>query len=641
VLHRELPFLRICVPFCSGILAGLFINPGRFLFFVLFPVAIILLILALKRKTLFSDPLSGIVISVILTLTGLWLYTMEKRVISFLPQQSVVIEAVISDYPVKKENTFSVEAKLIKVFTTGDAEKAGGNILIYISKDSPYHEFIPGNVINIRCIPREIKNRGNPNEFDYKFFMLTKGFRYFAFAGKNDLLKIVTPERRSLPHRALITRNKIIGMYTERGLPAERVPLAAALTLGEKDYLDREQKQQFIDAGVMHIMAVSGLHAMILSLFIFRLLFFLKGRLNILRVLLTMFIIWGFAFVTGLTPSVLRATLMFSFLQAGTLLKRPPNGVNSVLASGFVLMLIKPSVIFEAGFLLSYSAVIFIIIFYNELYRKVTFRYLVPDFIWQSAAVTLVAQAGTLPLTISLFNRFPVWFILSNILIVPVSSVVIIAGALVPMTFPVKFLSVLFTKILGLFTWLTDELTMRVSMLPSSSIEGIGLSSAEAITLIILIFFAMRYLLFNKAGGPIVVASALLLFTSVSSLGCIRIRKTSEFIVFNDNGKSIAAVRRGKTLELYNESTEIPKDVVRYASANRIRTNNHLIDERPVLIIAGNEKIEIAGTRGKTISKEKPLFTVFRNGLIKCRDGEVLDLDTEGAIRYKLVMNAK
>lgn len=641
MLHRELPFLRICVPFCLGILAGLFINPGKLFFFALFPATSIILILALKRKILFSDPFTGFILSTLFALTGLWLYTLEKSGISYLPQQSIVIEAVISDYPVEKENTFSVEAKLSKVFTTGGGETAGGNILLYVSKEVTDFDIIPGDIINIRCVPREILNRGNPNEFDYKFYMLTKGFRYFAFVGKYDILNKVTPEKRSLSHRALIIRNKIIGMYTDRGLPDERIPLAAALTLGEKDYLDQEQKQQFIDAGVMHVMAVSGLHAVILSLFIFRLLFFLKGKLNILRVLLTMFIIWGFAFVTGLTPSVLRATLMFSFLQAGTLLKRPPNGVNSVLASAFVLILIKPSVIFEAGFQLSYSAVIFIIVFYNELYRKLSFKYFIPDFIWQSAAVTLVAQAGTLPLTISLFNRFPVWFILSNIIIVPVSSVVIIAGALVPMTFPLKFVSVLFTKVLGLFTWLTDELTSKVSMLPSASIEGIGLTSFETITLFILIFFATRYLLFNKAGGPIIVASALLLFTSVSTIGSIKTRITSEFIVFNDNGKSVAAVRRGKILDIYSESAEITKDIVRYASANRIRTNNHIIDDNPILIKAGNEKIEIAGRRGNTISNEKPLFTVFRNGLIKCRDGDDHDLSYDGALRYKLVVSAK
>ena len=159
-------------------------------------------------------------------------------------------------------------------------------------------------------------------------------------------------------------------MFRERGIEGERLALVAAITVGQKNMLDPEQKQYFIKAGVMHIMAVSGLHAVILSLFIFKLLFFLKGRLNILRILITLLILWSFAFVTGLTPSVLRATLMFSFLQAGNIMKRPVNGINSVLASAFVLILIRPSVIFDAGFLLSYSAVIFIICFYRDFYHE-------------------------------------------------------------------------------------------------------------------------------------------------------------------------------------------------------------------------------------------------------------------------------
>ncbi len=147
------------------------------------------------------------------------------------------------------------------------------------------------------------------------------------------------PEKRKLTHTALIIRERIINMFRERGIKGERLALVAALTLGQKNMLDPEQKQHFIRAGVMHIMAVSGLHAMILSLFVFRLLFFLKGKLNVVRVVITIVILWAFAFITGLTPSVLRATLMFSFLQAGKIMKRPVNGINSVLASAFVLIL--------------------------------------------------------------------------------------------------------------------------------------------------------------------------------------------------------------------------------------------------------------------------------------------------------------
>ena len=118
--------------------------------------------------------------------------------------------------------------------------------------------------------------------------------------------------------------------------------------------------------------------------------FFLKRRYNILRILITILILWSFAFITGLTPSVLRATLMFTFIQAGTLMKRRVNGINSVLASAFVLILIRPSVVFDAGFLLSYSAVIYIISFYQAFYNKIAIQNMLGDKIWQSAVITIL-----------------------------------------------------------------------------------------------------------------------------------------------------------------------------------------------------------------------------------------------------------
>jgi competence protein ComEC len=316
-------------------------------------------------------------------------------------------------------------------------------MIIYCKKELFTGTYKPGDRLIVRCTPREIINKGNPYEFDYRFYMENNGFRYLSFINGNDIISHEIPERRSIVHRALIIRHRIVEIYRERGISEKRLPLVAAITLGEKSMLDREQKQNFIKAGIMHVMAVSGLHAIILSLFIFKLLFFLKGRFNILRIALTILFLWAFAFITGLTPSVLRATLMFTFMQAGSLMRRRVNAVNSVLASAFILILIRPSVIFDAGFLLSYSAVIFIIVFYRDFYLKLYFKKKPVDWIWQSAAVTMIAQAGTLPLTIMLFNRFPTWFILTNVIIVPLTSVVIIAGCLIPLLYPVRILSIL------------------------------------------------------------------------------------------------------------------------------------------------------------------------------------------------------
>ena len=146
--------------------------------------------------------------------------------------------------------------------------------------------------------------------------MQNKGIKYYAFSSAKDILTHFRPRHRKLAHRALIVREKIIDMYRQRGITGERLALVAAITLGQKNMLDPEQKQNFIKAGVMHIMAVSGLHAIILSLFVFNLLFFLRRRFNILRIIITILILWSFAFVTGLTPSVLQS-YSYVFVSSG------------------------------------------------------------------------------------------------------------------------------------------------------------------------------------------------------------------------------------------------------------------------------------------------------------------------------------
>jgi competence protein ComEC len=371
--------------------------------------------------------------------------------------------------------------------------------------------------------------------------------------------------------------------------------------------LDPEQKTWFIKAGIMHIMAVSGLHAVILSLFIFKLLFFMKGRLNILRVIITLILLWSFAFVTGLTPSVLRATLMFSFLQAGNLLKRPANGINSVLASAFILILIRPSVIFDAGFLLSYSAVIYIIAFYRDFYSKIRFRHKVTDWIWQSAAITIIAQAGTLPLTILLFNRFPTWFILSNVIIVPVSSLVIIAGALVPLTYPIGFLSHFVVRLLDFLTGLTETLTEKAASLPLSTIENIGMTTIECILLTVSIFLFTRFLLTKKSFSIIYPLSALLLFLIAGTVRVISTKTTSQLIVYNTQGCLTVGVREGHRVCLFSDTCLIGQEVKRHSAVLSLKPEVNVVRGIPTLIKACNKRILITkDVTEKVLEQAKP-----------------------------------
>jgi competence protein ComEC len=304
-------------------------------------------------------------------------------------------------------------------------------------------------------------------------------------------------------------------------------------------------------------------------------------------------VLWAFAFVTGLTPSVLRATLMFSFLQAGKLLKRPANGVNSVLASAVFLIILKPSVIFDAGFLLSYSAVIYIICFYMDFYNIIFCKNWFTNKIWQSAAITMIAQAGTLPLTIILFNRFPTYFILANITIVPVSNLLIITGCLVPMFFSIHFLSRFLALILNYLTGLTELLTARAAALPYSSIENIGSTTIECVMLTGTIFLFCHFLLKKKSIPVFYPLIFLLFFILVGATRDIYSKTTNELIVYNTPGSSTIGIRTGKILNLYSDTSVVAPEVKRHCATLGLKVKTVLLSSNYYCIKSDHKKILI------------------------------------------------
>lgn len=630
MLHKEIPFLRICLPLCGGIISGLYIYPDRFFLLTAFLVIISGYTLSLFYNKLEVNKLFGYTLTSALFLCGLLLYSQEKSSISKLDQEQSQFSCTISDYPIQKANSYMLTVRLISRITDHGNEPVKGSLLLYHRKDSLVTTYLPGDLIIIKCTPLEILKRGNPYEFDYSFYMENQGVKHYAFTGRQNIISHTLPYHRKMIHKALIIRERIIKMYQERGITGERLALVAAITLGQKNMLDPEQKSYFIKAGVMHIMAVSGLHTVILSLFVFNVLFFLKGRLNIIRVLLTILILWSFAFVTGLTPSVMRATLMFSFLQAGNLMKRPVNGINSVLASAFVLILIKPSVIFDAGFLLSYSAVIYIIAFYRELYLKLQLNNFLIDKVWQSAVVTIVAQAGTLPLTIMLFNRFPTYFILTNIIIVPLSSVLVITGCLVPLFYPVRWLSGFIAMLLSYLTGLTELLTRKASSLPLATIENIGLTTIESILLTGTIFLFTYFLLKRKSIPVLYPLSALTVFLLAGTTREIYTRVTNELIVYNTPGSSTIGIRTGKILNLFSDTTVAGTEVKRHCAVLGLKIKTGKIGDKCNCITAGKTKILITNSSDKNIPDSfSPAIVILTGSGPEARDWLNSGISTE------------
>ncbi|HBZ19562.1 MAG TPA: hypothetical protein DEO60_00395 [Bacteroidales bacterium] len=613
MLNKEIPFLRIVFPLCLGIISGLYYKPGITFLAISAFIIITGFLISLLYNVGLVNRMFGIPLTCSFFLCGLMLYTQEKKQLSNLEPEPGEYLCSVSEYPEEKDRSYEVIVRIHSQLTVNSTKPVNGAMMIYFRKDSLITYLLPGDFLRIRCNPKPVLSRGNPYEFDYRFYMENHGIKYYTMSGAEDVISHAQPPHRKIKHKALMTREKIIDMYKKRGITGDRLALVAAITLGQKNMLDPEQKQVFIKAGVMHIMAVSGLHAVILSLFIFNLLFFLKGRFNILRIIITVALLWAFAFVTGLTPSVLRATIMFSFLQAGMLMKRNVNSINSVLASAVILMIIRPSVLFDAGFLLSYSAVIFIICFYRDFYLKMSFRSRAGDKIWQSAGVTIIAQAGTLPLTISLFNRFPTWFILTNIIIVPLSSLLIIIGCLVPLTFPVKFISQPLATLLNFLTGMTETLTERAASLPLSTIENIGLGTIESVLFFSFIFLFMVFNLNRKTFPVRFPLLALILFLLAGSVRSVSDRTTGEIIVYNGTGFSAIGMRTGRILNVYTESDTLPPEVARHINMRRLIANIIKADSEPHLFRIEKKNILICNKLSNSALQEsKPGIIILK-----------------------------
>ena len=234
--------------------------------------------------------------------------------------------------------------------------------------------------------------------------------------------------------------------------------------------------------------------------------------------------------------------------------------------------------------------------FYQDFYLQLKVKNWFADKLGQSAAVTIVAQEGTLPLTVMLFNRFPTYFILTNILIVPLSNLLIILGSLVLLVFPIQFLSQFLASVLSWLTGLTELLTAKASSLPLANIENIGMTTVECI-LFTATIFAFTIFLLKKQSFPIKYPLILLtLFAAAGTIQEISTRTSNELIVYNTPGFSTIGIRTGRILTLYTDTTFIRPEVLRHCASLGLKIRGPILIDKPLCTKAGEKKILISDT---------------------------------------------
>ena len=340
------------------------------------------------------------------------------------------ITVVINEPLIEKTKSHKAEARVESIHHNRNSIAGKGNLLLYFAKDSFASQLKYGDKILVTKKLQPINNSGNPGAFNYQQFTAFQQIFHTTYLKPGEWVLMKDKKVNKFRQFLYNTRSAILSVIrTNVNSDKDALGIAQALLIGYTNDLDKDLVQAYSNTGVVHIIAISGMHLgliYVLLAWIFKRIPLIK-RSGFVQMVIIICSLWLFALLTGAAPSVLRAAVMFTFIAAGKLFFKTASVYNSLAASAFVLLCYNPYFLWSVGFQLSYLAVLGIVVFQRPIYKLVYIRNRWVDKIWQMGTVTLAAQVLTFPVCIYYFHQFPGLFLPVNIIVVPMAGFILYA----------------------------------------------------------------------------------------------------------------------------------------------------------------------------------------------------------------------
>lgn len=490
---HHVPIVRLLLPFAFGIGIGMFwtapttVSVGALLVLLLLVVIAFVAFRSYKLRWLF-----GWLVNILLFVFGICLYQLRNTIPQhhFSKVQYDSLYVLVNAPLTQKSHAYKTIGVVQGATHNGHNKAASGSLLLYIDPHLPKGQLGYGTLLKIPAhIITPVQPPLNPDEFNYKRYLAFKQIAHQAYiqsgcvgrvngfygnAGLHEVYKLQVFFKQTLQH--------YLGTQNEVGI-------AQALLYGDDDAISQETMQAYANTGTLHVLAVSGMHVGL----IFGLLLLLTspiaqtGTPKKIKLICICLCLWGYSVICGFSPSILRATVMFSFLIIGQIFETKSSSYNTLAASALVLLCANCNMLANVGFQLSYLAVLGIV-FFQPLIQT----WLIPvtwlgKQIWSITAVSIAAQLITFPIGLLYFHQFPNCFLFSNLLIIPLTTI-ILYGILVLLAccwWP------LVAGWLGvILTWLiqfTNQLVSWVESIPYAYVSGLYISIAESILWYLLI----------------------------------------------------------------------------------------------------------------------------------------------------------
>lgn len=552
------PFIRIVLPFCVGVL-GSELNTDISIHLLIGINVILYAGLLLVHLTSRARPLPialfGTCLYAALACLGLTLAKLNDQRIKadWFGHQLPAAVAVIAE-PEALPALGAKSARYIMQVNTllrrdGSISIVKGRFLLYLSLKET-QSLQPGRFYWIRVGNfKPLISSGNPGSFDFARYNARKNIFHQTYQS----VETITAFSASYDNkwRRWLTRAQQSALEAmDRTIPAPHHQLAKALLIGYREEVDKELLTAYADTGVVHVIAVSGMHLGLIFFLLQRILVFPETRFphtKWIKFLLVIAITWFFSAVAGSAGSIIRAAAMFSFLLFSKLLHQPASPLQSISLTAFMLLLWDPFWLWDAGFLLSFGALLSIVLFQRRIQLLLTAKHPLLQWVSELIAVTLAAQILTTPLSIAFFHQAPVYFLPANLLAVPLSSLALISTLVIWISFA---LGMDFT-LAGKATYLLIEWMNRgiahISRLPAAVLKDFNWNWAQVAIAYLIVFLISRCLQKKELNTILITLSFCLLWLGLDTHKKRAHQEQQYLLVYHIPGKSVIAFIEGKS----------------------------------------------------------------------------------------------
>lgn len=427
-------------------------------------------------------------------------------------------------------------------------------ILFFVESGTDFLQ--KGDEILVSGKIEEIKNKGNPGEFDAESYWKNKGVNHVMFVGLEDY-KMLDHHGVGMLEQFTDAVFSYCSTFFKQHFAPEQGAVLSAIVLGDKSSLDSETMNSFLNTGTMHVLAVSGMHfglLMLMMMAIFERMSKYISRRNALIFMLVFF--WFYALLTGMSASVVRSIFMFSLLVLAQMSNRQYDSLNVLFFSAFILLLLDPLQLFDVGFQLSYLAMIGIFLFYPSIRGFITIKNTKLQKVWEGTAVGLAAQIMTIPISLHYFHSFPNYFLLSNWVLMLTSNFILGFGVGILLLSKLPFVYKPIAFLLGWIVAISLTALSFIEQLPGAVAYGFSLHFVQVLFLVGISF----YLLYERSRNRKILIGLPIFLLSLALISIQRFHRMekSEICIFNTNS-TVFAVKVRKELYCFYDARAAKK----------------------------------------------------------------------------------